>query len=126
MMQRIQNSEEIKELMVIYSSGFCLVYFVLLLLYLNAYKKRALIGLNAIECYHTKSEIYKHISMISIGMLALILSCMLQEGHSGLSGMAYMAIGPVLSLLFSFRNKRLKKIFSAEEIAAHENWLHQE
>ncbi|CAN5528116.1 hypothetical protein BH11BAC2_BH11BAC2_00960 [soil metagenome] len=126
MMQRIQNSDEIRELMVIYSSGFCLVYFVLFLLYLNAYKKRAVIGLNAIESYCTKSEIYKHITMISIGMFSLVLSCILNDGYAGLSGMAYMIIGPALGILFSFRSKQLKKIFTAEEIAAHESWLHEE
>ena len=107
------NRSEWSELMTIYGAGYVGMYVIFALLYLHAYRQREALGLNVTEVHDTRSMLHEHVAMIGIGALSLLLAWNQQPA---LSGMTYMLITPVLTLL-GFRNGKQRKALTARAVA---------
>ncbi len=96
-------------LMIIYDVGFIAVFFLFMMLHLHAYKKRMVLELNDLEVFDTKSEVVESIAMMSVGVLSLLFVVIGGQRLSGLAGLTYFLIGPIMTLLGSVRGKKRKK-----------------
>ena len=101
------DRSEWSQLMLIYSAGFIGVYTIFALLYLHAYRLRALLELSPMESYETRGVVQENVLMIAIGSLGLALAIARQPSLSGLS---YALIGPLQTLLGRRHGKRRKEL----------------
>ncbi len=121
--EKLTSFTQLRELMEIYGLGFFFIYFVFLLLYMNAMRHKKKLQLNTIEIYHTKTEMYKQSFMMFIGLSSAICAFLVPDIFVGATGFIYMLIGPILFVLFKLRITRIKKIFSQSEIEEHDAWV---
>lgn len=84
---------EPREMMLIYCLGFAAVYLSLTALYVNAYRLRDDLHLNALERTLTKSYIWDYAGVSSIALLAALVTVLLPVRHAPLSGFVFFLIG---------------------------------
>jgi hypothetical protein len=96
---------EWSQLMMIYGAGFIGLYVIFVLLYLHAYRLRAVLDLNAMEIHETNGVVQENLLMIGIGVVALILAFLQLPS---LSGLTYMLIGPLQTALGTRRGRKRK------------------
>ena len=116
---KFSSNDEVNQLMLIYGIGFFVIYFIFFLMNRHALNKSDELQLNPLEQYNTRTTIYGNVSMMSIGILSVLLACigLAFEGQwSMYSGLFYALIGPTLSILYRNRSKKMKVLFSEEEI----------
>ncbi|MEP6617289.1 MAG: TMEM175 family protein [Ginsengibacter sp.] len=101
--------EDTPKLMMIYGTGYILIYILFFFMYLHALDKKVELGLTSSETFDTKSTLYAKLLLISIGMLSVMTAFLLPTRYSGLSGMVYMLIGPAFTIFYSIRNRMKKK-----------------
>jgi uncharacterized membrane protein len=85
-------------LMLLYSSGVVLIFFVFVMLYRHAWKKRELLGLTKREELSLKFGQRAHLISMSLGLtsLAIVLAIMwVNPDLAGIAGMVYMLMGPL-------------------------------
>ena len=121
--EKIKSALELRHLMEIYGIGFFLVYFVFFLLYRNALKHKEYLQLNSIEIFHTKTEMYKQSFMMLIGIFSAMCAALFSDNNIGMSGMIYISIGPVITILIRSRFSKMKKIFTTDQLKAHDDWV---
>ncbi|CAN5313592.1 hypothetical protein BH11BAC6_BH11BAC6_17930 [soil metagenome] len=97
-------------LMLIYGTGFILIYLVFFLMYLHALRKKEMLNLTIIEIYDTKTRLFANLILIIIGIVSIIISKILPPEKAGIAGMIYILIGPAFSVFHSIRGRRRKKI----------------
>ncbi len=121
--EKIKSALELRHLMEIYGFGFFLVYFVFFLLYQNALKHKEYLQLNLIEIFHTKTEMYKQSFMMLIGIVSVTCAALFSDNNIGMSGMIYIAIGPVITILIRLRFSKMRKIFTSDQLKEHDDWV---
>lgn len=97
-------------LLLIYGSGYILIYLLFSFMYLHALRKQEELELTTSEVYDTKTKLYSFYILISVGVLSVVLSQLLPENIAGSAGFVYILIGPVFSIFYSIRSRK-KKIF---------------
>jgi hypothetical protein len=105
--------------MLIYGIGFFVIYGIFFLMNRHALSKAAELELNPLEQYNTKTTIIGNVSMISIGLLSILMACigLALDGYwSMYSGLCYSLIGPALAIVYRIRLKKMKNLFTEEEI----------
>jgi uncharacterized membrane protein len=105
---------QLPSLMQIYSLGYIAIYFLFTLMYAHAYKRADFLGLTEIEKFDCKTNIYKQLILVSVGISSLICTLVLPLNLISLSGFIYILIGPALTIFFSIRKKIRNKKFAAE------------
>lgn len=117
---RFTSESQLCQLMIIYGFGYLIIYSVLALMHVHALKRKEDIRLSPLEVYNTKTFI-----IIKLGMLGIVLCslCIALYGmyHHGspfafFSGMSYSLIGFVYWIVNSYRGKRLKKLFTKQDM----------
>jgi uncharacterized membrane protein len=103
------NIEEWSQLMLIYGAGYVGVYVIFALLYLHAYRLRDALELSPMEVYETRGVVQEHLVMIGIGALSIGLALMRRPT---LSGMIYMLIGPIQTMLGMRHGKRRRALMA--------------
>ncbi len=103
----MRGASDWRTLMIIYSAGFTGVYAIFSLLYLHAYRLRQVLELNALEIYQTRGVVQENLLMLGIGVLSLMLALL---NSPQMSGMTYILIGPLQSLLGWVHGKGSKRI----------------
>jgi uncharacterized membrane protein len=87
------------KLMLLYSSGVVLIFFVFVMLYRHAWKKRELLELTTREELSLKFGQRAHLISMSLGLtsLAIVLAIMWVKADdlAGIAGMVYMLMGPL-------------------------------
>jgi uncharacterized membrane protein len=101
---------QVPALMSMYGLGFAAVYFVLVALYLYAYRLRAELQLDDIEVLKTKSSIIHHSALMIIGTFSTLLALTLPARLSGLSGFVYFLIPVHFTIAGSILGKRLRAL----------------
>lgn len=119
MIHRIDNAEQVQQLMIFYSGGFIAVYIMLFLLYNHARNKRHELFLSDVEIFNLNTQLWNNALTGFVGVIAIIMAVFIKPNEAGTAGFSYMLIGPVISILFSIRTKKLKKIFSADHLHQH-------
>lgn len=103
--------EQVPQLMYIYSSGFALIYFLLMMMHCHAYSKREQLQLTEVEKFDTLTKVYSLSILMSVGIIVLIVAALLPPASSGGSGFIYTMIGPALFVFHSKRRKVKEKKF---------------
>lgn len=100
---------EVGVMMMIYASGFFLIFLIFAGLYGHAYRLRDELELNAVEMFETKTAFQACILLMGIAVLSMMFATFDHPFVSGfLAGISYALIGPVLSIHGWWRGKRLK------------------
>jgi uncharacterized membrane protein len=91
----VESAEEVRQLMLIYGIGFVAVFVLFGLLYLRALRQADVLALSAPERAATRSSLVEHALSASVGVLSILLALVLPDRLMGVSGLAYMLLGPV-------------------------------
>jgi uncharacterized membrane protein len=105
------TAQDEPELMFIYGMGFVLIYFVFFLMYMHALRKRNELELTPVEQFDTKTKMFAHTVLISVGVLSVIVSQLLPPASAGSAGGVYFLIGPTVSLLHGVRRRKRRKLY---------------
>ncbi len=124
-LQRVTTYLDIRELMLIYATGFVVLYIVFSLMYMNALRLKDEIHLTSIEIFHTWSNIHKFGLLIGVGALAGVMAYVVSDEFVFATGMTYILIGPSMFIYFRFRHKYMRKRFTPEELDAHKRYLEE-
>ena len=119
MVNRLNNALEVQQLMIFYSSGFLAIYVMLFLLYNHAWNKRHELMLSDIELFNLKTQLWNNALTGTVGLLAIIVAVFIEPMQAEMAGFCFMLIGPVSSVLFGIRIKKLKQKFSEEQMHHH-------
>lgn len=98
------------QLMLIFGAGYVAVFLVFVLLYLHAYRRRAQLELNRLEVFDTWTEFQSNLLSVLVGVLSIAL--VLFSSHprrAAHSGLAYMLLGPILTVHGFVRGSRRRK-----------------
>ncbi len=104
---------ELPQLMVIYATGYILIYFLFSLMYVHALRKKVQLELTDREIYDSKTKIYKNLILITIGVISIVVTLSVKPEQAGFGGFVYFLIGPSFSIFFRYRNGRRRKLFAA-------------
>lgn len=116
---RFANDGEIGQLMVIYGVGFMVLYGVFFMMNHHAWKLRDELKLNKLEVFNTRTAMMGNGIMVLIGTLSVtfaLLDLSSKSAYAFLSGMCYALIGPSLGIFYNRRAKKIKKLFTQDEI----------
>lgn len=101
--------EQTPTLMMIYSAGYLLVFFVLFLLYLHAYTKRKFLELNASEVIVTKSDMQSSALNMGIALLSILIVLIGGASSSAWAGWIYCLVGPAATINGAIMGKKAKR-----------------
>ena len=110
----IIQATELPQLMVIYATGYILIYFLFSLMYVHALRKRAQLELTERELFESKTKIYKNLILIAIGVISILVTLGVKPENAGFGGFVYFLIGPAYSIFFRYRNGRRRKLFASK------------
>ncbi|HMH21208.1 MAG TPA: TMEM175 family protein [Puia sp.] len=103
--------QQSSSLMVIYGVGYIIIYFIFMLMYLHAYRNKTFLQLTTLELYDTRTKIYSQVILISVGVISVMTALLLPPKNSGLAGAVYGLIGIALTLFYSIRGRRRRKLY---------------
>ena len=106
----IMNDTDTPKLMMIYGTGYILIYLLFSFMYIHALKKKADLQLTVLEIFDTKTKLFRNIILIAIGLLSIFVSQILPVEDAGIGGMVYILIGPAFSIFYGYRARRKRKI----------------
>ena len=106
------QARDFPKLMMIYGIGYNLIYLLFSFMYIHALKKGVELQLTAGEVFDTKTKLYKNIILIAIGLLSVFVSQIFPPEDAGIAGMVYILIGPALSIFYSYRTVRKRKVIA--------------
>lgn len=106
---------QVPQLFVIYGMGFVIIYSIFLLLYAHALRRKGHLQLSSLEVFDTKTSLYAQLTMVLIGICAVILALALPLKIAELSGLWYFIIGPAFWLVHGRRAVIRKRMVSREQ-----------
>ncbi len=115
----VMKADDASQLMFIYGIGYVLIYSLFLLMYIHALKKKRQLELTMLEEFDTKTKLFLNIILISIGMISIITSQLVNPSAAGDAGMVYILIGPALTIYYSLRKRKRRKLVN--EISLQKN-----
>ncbi len=99
-------ASDMRGLMIFYSAGCALAFLCLGLLYLQGFRRRHDLELDAVELLVTKSSIGSHLIVVLIALLAMTLAIL---RYPGLGGMSYFAVAPVQAIHGTYWGRRIDR-----------------
>jgi uncharacterized membrane protein len=115
----VMKVTDIPTLMLIYGSGYILIYFLFSLMYLHAINKKIQLQLTEPEIFDTRTKIYKNMILIIIGLISVIITLNLRPELTGSAGYVYFLIGPAFTIFYRYRTARKRKLFLQSPADAH-------
>jgi len=101
---------DVPMLMTIYGFGFAAVFGIMGLLYWNAYRKRAVLELDAPETVLTEHSLYENLGVACAGLLSALIAHVLPIGRSGLAGFVYFLIPAYATGCGMYFGRKLKEL----------------
>ncbi len=95
-----------QQMMLLYGAGYAAVYSVLALMYRHALGRAQDLGLDTVERFETRTTIGASLVHVGVAALSVTIAGVAGDRMAGLSGFAYMLIGPVLTLFHWLRSRR--------------------
>lgn len=120
------ETQQIPTLMIIFGIGYVSVFFVFVLLYLHAYRKRFELDLDELERFDTRAELRECVINVAVGLVSIALASTGGRGYAALSGWIYMLLGPILAVngfIMGARRQKMEKRFSVEAEAAQTRFI---
>jgi uncharacterized membrane protein len=105
------DDADLPSLMQVYAGGYIAIYALFLFMYIRAFRRAGLLGMNSMEKFDCKTDIYKQLIMAIVGLCSLISTWLLPLRLIAASGYLYMAIGPALTIYFYLRIKIRNRLF---------------
>jgi hypothetical protein len=106
----IDNADQMSKLMLIFGAGYVAVFGVFVLLYWHAYRKRALLDLDELEIFDTRTDIQESSLNVGIGTLSMGVASLGGGRLAGLAGMTYMLCPVLLTIHGTIMGKRRKNL----------------
>lgn len=111
-MKRIAESnmttDQWADLLVRFGIGLVLIYFIFMVMHLNAYKKRKELKLNTLEKHETLTFIYSFLALILISGSSISVVAIGGGAYSPHAGFVYLSIPVILPIIKSFRSRKFK------------------
>ncbi|WP_419803824.1 TMEM175 family protein [Terriglobus sp.] len=104
------NSEQIRELVIVYGLGFAAIYFFLFLLNLHAWRLRSELDLNRLELVILKSEYVDLAVVCGIGLVVAALATMTSARSSPNACFAFFLIGIWKTVSGFYFGKRIRNM----------------
>lgn len=117
--EKFTEGRQVCQLMIIYGIGYFIIYFIMILMYFHALKRRKDLLLSRLEVYNTKTHIMTYYGRLAVVVLSLSLATFgLSHGDifSLYAGLSYTLFGFVIGIIKMRRRKKIKRLFSQEEI----------
>jgi uncharacterized membrane protein len=108
------RDDQVPQLMVIYGIGYVAIYSIFSLLYFHALRKKQTLELNRFEVFDTRTRMYGQLILVAVGVCSILLALCLSAKNAGLSGMFYLAIGPVFWLVHARRGVIRRRMLKEE------------
>ncbi len=105
------TQDEVPSLMIIYAIGYIAIYGLFFLMYQHANSKSKELELSPIEKFDCKTSMYKVSIMVFTGIASLLVSLLLSNSQAGNAGFVYILLAPALTIFFTVRNRKRKKLF---------------
>ncbi len=107
------SANQVSQLFIIYGAGFAAIYVLFSLMYYNAWKRRHKLDLTDSEAFETRTNVYRHLVMASIGVLSVAFAS-LGPAYVPFAGFSYMLIGPAIAFTHSRRGKMHREKFEVD------------
>ncbi len=107
-------------MMAIFGAGYVAVFLLFALLHVHAYRLRDALELNEIERFETRDNLREALLNAAIGALSITIALVGGSRHTGLAGMAYWLVGPVMTangFIAGAARQRLRARLAAEQAA---------
>jgi len=108
------NSGQWIDIMIRFGLGLFFMYLFLLLMHLNAFRKRELLELSAKELYITKTFIQAYGILLGICVLSMSIVLIFGGKSAAISGSVYSFLAILLPIHRKRRDKKMKKIFNVD------------
>jgi uncharacterized membrane protein len=102
-------------LMLIYGTGFTVIYILFFLMYLYAEKKGELLELKPYELFITRTVKWANFILIIIGLMAITLAYILPAADSGNSGLIYILIPITHTFWFTYRGRKTRRLYKISD-----------
>lgn len=114
------KSHQMPHLMTFYAFGVIAIYFVLHLMYKQAYRQKMKLKLNLYEIFETKARMNSNLIMAIVPVISIAIAQGLANYDlalaSGLSGMVYMLYFPLFRIFSIKYKKQLSRVLKDESI----------
>jgi uncharacterized membrane protein len=104
------NGSQISLLMIIYSTGYSLIYLLFYFMYKNAASFAEELELTREELFETQTILSINLISVFIGLASIITAIVLPQNLAGLSGFIYFLIGPVYLFWYRYRARLFRKL----------------
>jgi uncharacterized membrane protein len=109
---------QLARIFAIYGIGFVVMFSIFALLYRQAYRKRAELGLDELEVFDVKTSAGEHLVSASVGALATLIALVAPWPYPVFSGFSYFLMGPA-HYIYGVRAGRRRKALAARlDVAA--------
>ena len=110
-MHMITEPSQTVTLMLIYGTGYSVIYLLFYLMYRNALRMAAHLKLSPKEIFETKTIAVINLISVFIGIVAMSMTLILPVQYSGWSGFFYFLIPVSYSIWYSYRGKKSRLRF---------------
>lgn len=108
------TGKDVQLLMLVYSAGFMSIFLVFSLLYLNAYRKRALMELNEVEVLSTRASLNMHIIYVAVAALSIGLAATGNWTLVAAAGWCYALLWPGQMINGIYYGRKIDRLTRAE------------
>jgi uncharacterized protein (DUF1501 family) len=111
--------EQVRPLMVIYSSGYAAVWAIFALMYRHAYGQRQALHLDARQTFETRAQGGAMVTHICIGLLSVLVALLAPSERlaGSAAGLTYFLVGPAQWMYWARVAKRRKVEFAPAKVA---------
>jgi uncharacterized membrane protein len=106
----VVRGEQVPTMLLVYGAGFAAVFAIFALLYLHAYRRRAVLELTELECFDTRSELQENALMSLVGLVSISIALTRNPRYMTLAGMSYWLIGPIMYVHGHLRGRRRRRL----------------
>ncbi len=106
----IRSDAEMSQLMEIFSAGYVAVFLIFALLYGHALRKRAVLGLNEIERFDTRSSIFSALTEAAVSVVSLLIAGSSLPRAGSWAGVVYLSLGPVKTFEGMAQGRRRRRL----------------
>ena len=111
--------EQVRPLMVIYSSGYAALWAVFALMYRHAYAQRHALHLDGRQTFETRAQGGAMVAHMCIGLLSVLIALLAPSQLAGsAAGLTYFLVGPAQWMYWARVAKRRKVEFAPAKVAA--------
>ena len=111
------GGDEMREVVLLYSSGFSTIYFLFAALYMNAYRQRDRLLLSPIEKMLTRYFIVEEMGTALTGVVVCVTAMFLPAGKTASACLLFLWIGAWKSIMGARAGRAARRMRKAEEAA---------